>query len=127
MGIPSEKQVVSEVPDLLARLLEMPESRIAVRAGEKSSGHDFVISAGEHTFLVESKGSSARAPLIQAISRLEEHRKKQGKDIIPLLVVPYMGETGRRLCEEHEITWLDLSGNARIKAPGLLINVEGKP
>jgi hypothetical protein len=38
-----------------------------------------------------------------------------------------MGETGRRLCEEHEIAWFDLSGNARIKAPGLLINVQGKP
>jgi hypothetical protein len=38
-----------------------------------------------------------------------------------------MGETGRRLCEEHELAWLDLSGNARIKAPGLFINVEGKP
>ncbi|MEW6669438.1 MAG: type IV toxin-antitoxin system AbiEi family antitoxin [Thermodesulfobacteriota bacterium] len=38
-----------------------------------------------------------------------------------------MGETGRRLCEENGIAWLDLSGNAHIKAPGLLINVEGKP
>ena len=115
MASPFEKQVVSEVPGLLARLLEMPNSRVAVRPGEKSAGHDFVISAGEHTFLVESKGSSARAPLIQAISRLEEHRKNQGKGVISLLVVPYMGETGRRLCEEHEMAWLDLSGNSRIK------------
>jgi len=59
--------------------------------------------------------------------RFNEERRDNGKDGIPLLVVPYMGETGRRLCEEHEIAWLDLSGNARIKAPGLLINVEGKP
>ena len=38
-----------------------------------------------------------------------------------------MGETGRRFCEENKIAWLDLSGNAYIKAPGLLIHVEGKP
>ena len=117
----------SEVPGLLAVLLEIPESRVSVPAGAKGPGPDFVMSAGGHAFLVESKGSSARAPLIQAISRLEEHRKNQGKGVISLLVVPYMGETGRRLCEEHEIGWLDLSGNAHIKAPGLLINVEGKP
>jgi hypothetical protein len=76
---------------------------------------------------VESKGSSARAPLIQAVTRLKENSKNQGKGFIPLLVVPFMGETGRTLCEEHEIAWLDLSGNAHIKAPGLLINIEGKP
>jgi hypothetical protein len=127
MGSAFEKQVVSEVPSLLAVLLEIPESRVSVRAGAKGSGPDFVISVGEHSFLVESKGSSARAPLIQAISRLEEHGKNQGKGVIPLLVVPYMGETGRTFCEEHEIAWLDLSGNAHIKAPGLLINIEGKP
>jgi hypothetical protein len=127
MESPFEKQAASEVPGLLARLLEIPKNRVAVRRDTKGPGPDFIISAGKHTFSVESKGSSARAPLIQAITRLEEHRKDQGKDVISLLLVPYMGETGRRLCEEKGIAWLDLSGNARIKAPGLLVNVEGKP
>jgi hypothetical protein len=127
MKSPFEKQAISEVPRLLAKLLEIPEGRLAVQQGEKGPGPDFVINAEDHTFLVESKGSSARAPLIQAITRLEEDRKNRGKDVISLLVVPYMGETGRRLCEENGIAWLDLSGNALIKAPCLLINVEGKP
>lgn len=122
-----EKQVSSEVPALLAKLLEIPESRVSFRRGKKELGTDFIIKAGEHTFLVDFKGSSARAPLLLALMRFNEGRRHDGKDGIPLLVVPYMGETGRRLCEEHEIAWLDLSGNARIKAPGLLINVEGKP
>ena len=127
MKSPFEKRVVSEVTGLLASLLEMPENRVAVRPGAKGSMPDLVISAGKHTFLVESKSSSARAPLIQAVTRLEEKRGGTKKDVIPLLVVPYMGETGRRFCEEHDLAWLDLSGNARIKAPGLLIKVEGKP
>lgn len=127
MKSPFEKQVVSEVPALLARLLEMPEDLVKVRPGAKGSGPDFLVSAGEHTFHVQSKSSSARAPLIQAVALLRERRGDKERKAIPLLVVPYMGETGRRLCEEHEVAWLDLSGNARIKAPGLLINVEGKP
>jgi len=122
-----EKQVSSEVPGLLAKLLEIPESHVSIRRGKKDPGTDFIIKAGEHTFLVDFKSSSARAPLLLALMRFNEERRDNGKDGIPLLVVPYMGETGRRLCEEHEIAWLDLSGNARIKAPGLLINVEGKP
>jgi len=127
MESPFEKQVVSQVPALLARLLEMPEDLVKVRPGAKGSGPDLVISAGEHTFHVESKSSSARAPMILALSRLRERRGDMKKEVIPLLIVPYMGETGRRLCEERELAWLDLSGNARIKAPGLLIKVEGKP
>jgi hypothetical protein len=122
-----EKQVSSEVPALLAKLLEIPESRVSIRKGKKEPGTDFIIRAGEHTFLVDFKGSSARAPLLLALMRFNEGRRDSGKDTIPLLVVPYMGETGSRLCEVHNLAWLDLSGNAHIKAPGLLINVEGKP
>ena len=126
MQSPSKKQAVSEVPGLLAKLLEMPESHVAVSSGGKSSRPGFVINAGAHTFLVEPRNSSARAPLILAVAKLREPRGDTEKDVIPLVVVPYMGETGRRFCEEHEIAWLDLSGNARIKAPGLFINIEGK-
>jgi hypothetical protein len=122
-----KQQASSEVPGLLARLLEIPESRVSIRRGKKEPASDVIIEAGEHTFRVDFKGSSARTSLLLALMRFNEERRDKGKDAIPLLVVPYMGETGRRLCEEHEIAWLDLSGNARIKAPGLLINVEGKP
>ncbi len=122
-----EQQASSEVPALLARLLEIPESRVSIRRGKKEPATGFIIKAGDRTFLVEFRSSSARASLLLALMRFNEDRRDKGKDGIPLLVVPYMGETGRRLCEERELAWLDLSGNARIKAPGLLINVEGKP
>jgi hypothetical protein len=49
------------------------------------------------------------------------------KDAIPVLVVPYMGEIGRRICGEAGVCWLDLSGNAHLVAPGLRAHVEGKP
>lgn len=117
----------SELPRMLAEFLELTEDQLIIPESGKEPSPDFMVKAGKHTFLVESKGSSARATVIPAFTRLEERRKNQGKNVIPLLVVPYMGETGRRLCEENEIAWLDLSGNAHIKAPGLFINVAGKP
>ncbi len=117
----------SEVPRKLAEFLELPEEEVIIPESGKKPGPDFTVKAGKYTFLVVSKGSSARASLILAVTRLEARRKIQGEDVIPLLVAPYMGETGRRFCEEHALAWLDLSGNARIKAPGLFINVAGKP
>jgi hypothetical protein len=38
-----------------------------------------------------------------------------------------MGEVGRQVCRDAGVSWLDLSGNAQIVAPGLRIHVEGKP
>ena len=117
----------SELPSMLAEFLELPEKKVIILESGKEPGPDFMVRAGKYTFLVESKGSSARAPMILTVTRLEKRRKNRKKDIIALLVVPYMSETGRRVCEEHEIAWIDLSGNAHIKAPGLLIHAEGKP
>ena len=46
-------------------------------------------------------------------------------EIVPLLIVPYMGELGRRIVREEGLAWLDLSGNANIKATGLRVLVSG--
>jgi len=122
-----EKQVISEIPGILARLLEVPEDRIKILEQRKDPGPDFVVDAGKYTFLVECKSSSTRALLHPAVVQLKETRETSGQDVIPLLVVPYMGETGRQFCDRHGIAWVDLSGNAHIKAPGLLIHIEGRP
>lgn len=48
-------------------------------------------------------------------------------DSLLVLAVPFMGDAGRRLCDESGVSWLDLSGNARILAPGLRIEIHGRP
>ena len=122
-----EKQVISEIPGILAMLLEVPEDRIKILEQRKDRGTDFVVDVGEYKFFVECKSSSTRALLHPAVVQLKETRETSGQDVIPLLVVPYMGETGRQFCDRHGIAWVDLSGNAHIKAPGLLIHIEGRP
>ena len=62
-----------------------------------------------------------------AIRHITEAGNSFDKDAIPLIVVPYMGRSGMDLCNEHGLSWIDLSGNAHIKAPGLLIHIEGRP
>jgi hypothetical protein len=47
--------------------------------------------------------------------------------VVPVLAVPYMGDVGRRVCQETGVSWIDLSGNASIVAPGLRVKVEGRP
>lgn len=123
----SEKEASSKIPGILARLLEIPEGHVTFEKPRGATVSDLVLRAGKYNFLVESKNSSAKATLQLALVQIGEQRKALGRNVIPLLVVPYMGETGRHICDEHEVAWLDLSGNARIKAAGLVIHIEGKP
>ena len=44
-----------------------------------------------------------------------------------MVAVAYMGSVGRRVCEEAGVSWMDLSGNGSIVAPGVRILVEGRP
>ena len=46
---------------------------------------------------------------------------------VPLLVVPYLGSGGRQVCADAGASWMDLSGNADVDAPGVRILVKGEP
>jgi len=76
---------------------------------------------------VECKSTAARAPLLMALLQISEIKDSFKKGAIPLIVVPYMGKSGMDFCKNHNLSWMDLSGNAHIKAQRLLIRVEGRP
>ena len=61
-----------------------------------------------------------------ALRQISEIKDSFKKGAIPLVVVPYMGKSGMDFCQDHDLSWIDLSGNAPIKATRLLIHVEGR-
>ena len=88
---------------------------------------DMVVSAVGQTFVIEFKMSTGAALVASAAKRLQEQAGRLKKGAVPLLVVQFMGEVGRRVCLEAGVSWLDLSGNAHIIAPGLRVIVSGQP
>ena len=92
----------------------------------QESGEDVHLQVDKYSFKIQYKSSSARAALLLAHIELQRSLTKKQKKDIPLIVVAYMGDAGRRYCDEHGLSWLDLSGNARIRASGLFIHVEGR-
>lgn len=121
-----EKQAMAEVPGILANFLELPENDVNVVPQQGKIGPDFSVKASGYHFLVECKSTAARAPLLMALRQISEMKDSFKKEAIPLIVVPYMGKSGMDFCQEHDLSWVDLSGNAHIKAPKLLIHVEGR-
>jgi len=122
-----ENQIKDVLPTILSEYLKVPAGEVRLQKIPANKSMDALIKAGKHTFAVEFKNTSAMAPLLLAMMNIGEKAKAFDKHPIPLVVVPYMGETGRRFLEQSKISWVDLSGNACIDAPGIYIHVTGKP
>ncbi len=116
-----------KIPAILANFLEIPESSVKSTSQAGKSVPDLVVEAAGRHFLAVQKSTCARAPLLLALAQITESKGAFGNDAIPLIVVPYMGKSGVDFCRAHDLSWIDLSGNAYIKAPGLLIHVMGHP
>jgi len=126
--VPPESQVLKLIPRRLADLLGLSPTDAKLRRQPGGARHaDTVIDIGGFTFVVEWKGSGTVARVSEAARQALHHASTFGKRAIPLVAVPFMGPAGRQRCEELNVGWLDLSGNARLVAPGLRVRMEGQP
>ena len=134
MTVPSERIAIRTTIDRLAELVGADCHVLCLEDDGSTYRPDGVLKAGPFVFVVEWKSVATAASIGSVVTNLRRHaeeieraRKFDGK-VIPLMVVPFMGDIGRERCAEHDVSWLDLSGNARIAAPGRLrILIEGKP
>ena len=120
----AEATATRVVPQLLSAWLGEPvESEVRIRRGPCEV--DLVVRGRGVTVVVEVKGTD-RIPAVEAahhyLLRCSEHLAG-----IPVLAVPYMGPKARQHARSLDLSWMDLSGNADIRGPGLRIFVDGKP
>jgi hypothetical protein len=118
------RQTAAGIADALFKVLEAPVEE----AGEWElvSKADAVLSAGDQVFVIEAKGAASADLVGSGIAQAKRHAEVIPESV-PLLVVPYMGDVGKEICREGGVSWLDLSGNANIKAPGMRVRIEGLP
>ncbi|MCE9636082.1 MAG: MarR family transcriptional regulator, partial [Planctomycetes bacterium] len=94
-------------------------------ARARDLGVDFVLTAGKSVFHVQLKSNAQYATVHRAIEQLRQG--VQGRKALALLGVPHMPPASAELCAREGVSWFDLSGNADIAAPGLLVEVKGRP
>lgn len=126
------QRLEDEVPKRLAELLAVPVSRMKVERQPAAIGKggqvDLIAHVGGFIFVVECKSKGEAASVAMATRQVRAYAEHFKKKAIPVVAVPYMGEVGRKLCDEAGVSWLDLSGNAHLFGPpGLRVHVEGKP
>jgi hypothetical protein len=124
MEIPEGMRALGEVEAQLRRLLS-----VAPRAlpRDRERPVDLAFEAGRYRFFIRWSRATDTAHLLMVIRGLPSFSKEERRVLIPVVAAPYMGEAGRRLCEEEGVGWMDLSGNARLTAEFLQIEILGKP
>ena len=130
MRVPREHIAIGQAADRLAEIFEVPGhavNRSLDVSGVNGQNWDAVFSVGPHSFAVEWKRSGSLNQVALAIHRMSDPLDGFPDGVIPLLAVPYMGEPARERCAQAGLPWLDLSGNARIIAPGVFYQNLGHP
>ena len=101
---------------IAGRAAEPHQGQTAARLfrSRKCRRADLLVSAGDFNFVVEWKASGQASAVAMAVRSIRRFAEKSAGNSSRLVAVPYMGEVGQRLCEEAEVCWLDLSGNAHL-------------
>ena len=119
-----EREARHRLPRLIAELLD--ESVVQVETPRDDARQaDFIATDGQGRVLVmEVKNSSRPGQVARAAEQLLAYTDK---GVIPVLVVPFMSRAGAETAERMRLNWIDLSGNAHIRAENLHLWVQGRP
>jgi hypothetical protein len=89
---------------------------------------DFLVQSGidgrDITLVVELKERPHLSELRLAADRI---RRYVGDNQVPMVAAHYLGPNRRALLREMGISYIDMSGNIYLRAPGILVEREGKP
>lgn len=127
MPLISENEALEKIGDLFAKWLKVSKGAMRIKHRFHGKEVDGLFKIGQHQFIIEIKSGSNSAQVTSAINFLRNNRIQSQESLIPLVVVPFMGEVGRKLCEDSGVSWADLSGNADIFARNLRILIGGQP
>ena len=123
----SEFQIPAMAVERLSEMLSVPmdaaRAQFDVRVARVILDAKF--ETDKHRFIIECKTSSSLGSVVVAAELLKTALNKVRDDAIPVFAAPYMSRSARDYCAREGIGWLDLSGNAKIVAPGLYIDSTG--
>ncbi len=121
----NEKLTDDVFAEVQRSLLKWRVNLVMLRQPPLEIKSDRVATVNGETWLIDYKKSTNSVPICRGIATLTSDRERI-PDARLLLAVPFMGEAGASACELAGVNWIDLSGNARIDVPGLVVDIAGK-
>ncbi len=122
---------MARADDMLDPLLKVIEDLAGMRPrllrGRSAPGPDFTVRLGDRTLLIEARGQARAADVAAAAAAAKRRSAEGGAQAVPVVVVPYMGPVGAQICKDLGVGFIDLSGNANVVAPPLVLRISGRP
>ena len=128
MRVPQEKYAVEQAVQRLIDLLSVSVGSAEISYEETVASvptSDVSVRIGSYVFALCWSYSGALGQIAHAVDRIVIMKGSFADSSIPVLVVPFMGESARECCRQSGVSWFDLSGNAWITAPGLYVHILG--
>ena len=128
MRIPQKRYAIEHAVQRLIEILTVPIGAVEVSYEETVASvpvADAVVRGESHAFALCWSYSGALGQVAHAVDRIVIMRDGLPNSPIPVLAAPFIGESARECCRQAGVSWLDLSGNAWITAPGIYINILG--
>lgn len=127
----SEKTIVSGVKKRFQKWLGLELSNFTVQEKKETDPTkqlELTLNESDIAFLLKYSTSINTAAIIKRITEIRNKFVHGNKpfELPVIVVVPYMPDRGKQLCQQNRLSWMDLSGNAHIKEPPLYVHVEGK-
>ena len=130
MQIPNERiaimLAVQELAEIFGYSDLAEDTKFEVRTND-GCVWEAVVSMAPSNFVMAWRRSGSVSSVAGAIHELETARSSFPYDVLPLLVVPYMGRAGQERCTRARMNWMDLSGNAEFSASGIFYHDLGNP
>lgn len=121
----TKREAIRRLPELLSDLLDEPVVQLERAEAVAGPRADLLARDDQgRRWLIEIKSSSRPGQVERAAQQLDS---LGDADAIPVLVVPFMSNAGAEAADRARLNWIDLSGNAHIRAENLRVWVQGRP
>jgi DNA-binding MarR family transcriptional regulator len=129
MVIPETKLIYKVEGEIKKRLHLLSNWRIVFQKPSKKAAVDILATAryGKllYRFCIEIKRAGYPQYIRDGIFLLQEFRR-QNPSFYPMIIVPRIGEEGKRICDRHDVGYMDLSGNLKVAVGNVYIEKGGR-
>ena len=107
MRMISERLAIRQTSARLAELIESDCDELELRRNRSTYQPDSVLRAGPFVFVVEWKSVATAASIHAVVIQVRRYAEELewsgqvGEKVVPLMVVPFMGDVGRERCAEY--------------------------
>lgn len=124
-----EKKIVAEAGSILKKQIPfLSDWRLSFEKKYTQRSIDMVADARYNNqvyrFCIEAKTAGYPQYIRAAAAGLTKF-VKNNPSYYPLIIVPFISEQGKNICDEYGIGYLDLSGNAKISCAGVFVHIQG--